>query len=134
MRSEERQVRPPRLASVRRELAASAALKVILASLEDSKSEDIVPIDLSGKTPLADFMVVASGRSSRHVAAVADRLVEDLKKAGGTDIHVEGLKNAEWVLVDAGDVIVHVFQPETRAFYNLEKMWQADHPTNPTLA
>jgi ribosome-associated protein len=76
-------------------------------------------------------MVVASGRSERHVAAVAQRLAEDLKKAGVDDVRLEGLRNAEWVLVDAGDVIIHVFQPSTRAFYNLEKMWRADRPTDP---
>ena len=94
-----------------------------LQSLEDSKAEALVSIDLFGKTPLADYMVVASGRSNRHVAAVAERVAEDLKKAGGSDIRIEGLANADWVLVDAGDIIVHVFHPEARAFYNHEKMW-----------
>jgi ribosome-associated protein len=134
LRSEERHSRPPRLATVRRELAAAAALKVVLTSLEDSKAEDLVSIDLTGKTPLADFMVVATGRSQRHVAAAAERLVEDLKKAGAGDIRVEGKANADWVLVDAGDVVVHVFRPEIRTFYNLEKMWQADDPLAPTAA
>ena len=134
MRSEERHSRPPRLATVRRELEAAAALKVALTSLEESKAEDLVSIDLAGKTPLADFMVVASGRSQRHVAAVAERVAEDLKKAGCTDLRIEGLRTADWVLVDAGDVVVHVFRPEIRAFYNLEKMWQADHPNAPTAA
>jgi ribosome-associated protein len=105
---------------------------VVLHSLEDSKAEDLVSIDLSGKTPLADYMVVATGRSQRHVAAVAERLIEDLKRAGASDIRVEGQRAADWVLVDAGDVVVHVFRPEIRAFYNLEKMWQADHPAAPT--
>ena len=123
MRSEERHSRPPRLATVRRELEAAAALKVALTSLEESKAEDLVSIDLAGKTPLADFMVVASGRSQRHVAAVAERVAEDLKKAGCTDLRMEGLRTADWVLVDAGDVVVHVFRPEIRAFYNLEKLY-----------
>ena len=105
-----------------------------LTSLEESKAEDLVSIDLAGKTPLADFMVVASGRSQRHVAAVAERVAEDLKKAGCTDLRIEGLRTADWVLVDAGDVVVHVFRPEIRAFYNLEKMWQADQPNAPTAA
>ena len=131
MRTEGRQARSPRLATARRELAAAAALKVVLNSLQDSKAEDLVSIDLSGKTPLADFMVVATGRSSRHVAAAAERLVEDLKKEGVSDIRVEGQKTADWVLVDAGDIVIHVFRPEVRAFYNLEKMWQADHPAAP---
>jgi ribosome-associated protein len=123
LRSEESRSRPPRLATVRRELAAAAALKVVLTSLEDSKAEDIVSIDLSGKTPLADTMVVASGRSNRHVAAVAERLAEDLKQAGASDVRIEGLRTADWVLVDAGDVVVHVFRPEIRTFYNLEKLY-----------
>ena len=127
-------MRSPRLATVRRELEATAALKVVLNSLEDSKAEDLVSIDLSGKTPLADYMGVATGRSQRHVAAAAERLVEDLKRAGATDVRVEGQRAADWVLVDAGDVVVHVFRPEIRAFYNLEKMWQADHPAAPTAA
>jgi ribosome-associated protein len=132
MRSEERPVRTPRLAAARGELAAAAALKVVLQSLEDSKAEDLIPIDLTGKTPLADYMVVATGRSQRHVAAVAERLAEDLKKAGCPDVRIEGLRTADWVLVDAGDIVVHVFRPDVRVFYNLEKMWQAEHPAAPT--
>jgi ribosome-associated protein len=131
LRREETHLRSPRLATARRELAAAAALKVVLHSLEDSKAEDLVSIDLAGKTPIADHMVVATGRSHRHVAAVADRLVADLKKAGATDIRVEGQRTADWVLVDAGDVVVHIFRPDIRTFYNLEKMWQADHPGAP---
>ena len=107
---------------------------MVLTSLDDSKAEDLVSIDLTGKTPLADYMVVASGRSERHVAAVAERLVEDLKKAGATDVRVEGLRHADWVLVDAGDIVVHIFRPEVRTFYNLEKMWQADRPNGPVAA
>jgi ribosome-associated protein len=88
------------------------------------KAEDIVTIDLTGKSSLADAMVVASGRSQRHVGAVADRVVKDLEqKARLRGIRVEGMRQADWVLIDAGDVIVHVFRPEVRAFYNLEKMW-----------
>jgi ribosome-associated protein len=104
---------------------------VVLTSLDDSKGEEIASIDIIGKSSLADYMVVATGRSQRHVAAIADRLVTDLKEAGGRDIRVEGLKAGDWVLVDAGDVIVHVFRPEVRAFYNLEKMWRAEHPAAP---
>jgi ribosome-associated protein len=118
----------------RRDLAGAAALKVVLNSLNEAKAEDLVSIDLTGKTPLVDHMVVVSGRSQRHVAAIADRLVEDLKKAGGQDLRVEGLRAADWVLVDAGDIVVQIFRPEVRAFYNLEKMWQADHPAAPTAA
>ncbi len=107
---------------------------MVLESLKDAKSEDLVSIDIAGKTPMADYMVVASGRSQRHVAAIAERLIGDLKDAGGRDIRVEGLRAADWVLIDAGDVIVHVFRPEIRTFYNLEKMWRADHPAGPATA
>lgn len=105
---------------------------MILASLDDSKAEDIASIDIAGKSSIADRMVVASGRSSRHVAAIAERLVDDMKKAGASSVRVEGLRTADWVLIDAGDILVHVFRPEVRAFYNLEKMWRAEHPAAPT--
>lgn len=104
--------------------AVSLALKTVLASLEDSKAENIVPIDLYGKSSLADHMVVASGRSHRHVAAVADHLLKALKDAGLGTARVEGMEAGDWVLIDSGDIIVHVFRPEVRDFYNLEKMWQ----------
>ncbi|MGN6467100.1 MAG: ribosome silencing factor [Rhizobiaceae bacterium] len=102
----------------------SMALKTVLASLDDSKAENIVSIDIQGKSSLGDYMVVASGRSHRHVAAVADNLLKALKEAG-TRARVEGLSSADWVLIDAGDIIVHVFRPEVREFYGIEKMWQA---------
>lgn len=105
--------------------AVSRALATVLASLDDSKAENIVPIDIQGKSSIADHMVVASGRSHRHVAAVAEHLLEALKEAGLGNARVEGLAGADWVLIDAGDIIVHVFRPEVREFYNLEKMWQA---------
>ncbi|MBO6717196.1 MAG: ribosome silencing factor [Rhizobiaceae bacterium] len=105
--------------------AASPVLETVLASLDDSKAENIIPIDIQGKSALADHMVIASGRSHRHVAAVADHLLKALKDAGRGSARVEGLSTADWVLIDAGDVIVHVFRPEIREFYNLEKMWQA---------
>ncbi|WP_420393402.1 ribosome silencing factor [Acuticoccus sp.] len=101
-------------------------LAVVLDSLEDSKAEDIVAIDVTGKTPIADHMVVASGRSHRHVGAVAERLLRDLKDQGAKGVRVEGLASCDWVLIDTGDVVVHVFRPEVRTFYNLEKMWQMD--------
>ena len=103
--------------------AAKEIIHLINACLEDIKAEDTVTIDLSGKTSIADAMVVTSGRSNRHVSACADRVVEGLKKAGVGDIRVEGMPHCDWVLIDAGDVIVHIFRPEVRAFYNLEKMW-----------
>jgi len=105
--------------------SVSRALRTVLASLEDSKAENIVPIDIQGKSSLADHMVVASGRSHRHVTAVADHLLKALKDEGFGHARVEGLPAADWVLIDSGDVIVHIFRPEVREFYNLEKMWQA---------
>jgi ribosome-associated protein len=103
--------------------SVSRALETVLASLDDSKAENIVSIDLQGKSSLGDHMVVASGRSHRHVAAVADHLLKALKDAGLGNARVEGLAAADWVLIDSGDIIVHVFRPEVREFYNLEKMW-----------
>lgn len=101
-------------------------IDVVLASLDDAKAEDIVSVDITGKSSLADHMVVASGRSQRHVGAVADQMIKALREAGFDKPRVEGLPHCDWVLVDAGDVIVHVFRPEVREFYNIEKMWQAD--------
>ena len=101
----------------------SHALSTVLESLEDSKAENIIRIDIRGKSSLGDHMVVASGRSHRHVAAVAEHLIKALKDGGFGNARVEGLNSADWVLIDAGDVIVHIFRPEVRDFYNLEKMW-----------
>ena len=95
----------------------------ILTSLEDDKAEEVVKIALRGKSEMADWMVIASGRSSRQVAAIADHLVETLKRDHATPCKVEGKDAGDWVLIDAGDVIVHVFRPEVREFYQLEKMW-----------
>lgn len=106
---------------------------MILHSLDESKAEDTIPINIIGKSSLGDYMVVASGRSQRHVGAIADRLVEDMKDAGLATPQVEGVPNCDWVLIDAGDVIVHIFRPEVRGFYNIEKMWMADHPSGPVL-
>ena len=103
-------------------------LRLVLARLDDMKAEDTVTIDLHGKTSIGDYMVVTSGRSNRHVGAVADRILRDLGEHGCTGVRVEGLPHCDWVLIDAGDVIVHVFRPEVRAFYNLEKMWMAVRP------
>lgn len=101
-------------------------LAVLLGSLEDSKAEEIVAIDVTGKTPIADHMIVASGRSHRHVGAIADHLLRDLKDAGAKRVRVEGLNSCDWVLIDTGDAIIHIFRPEVRTFYNLEKMWQME--------
>jgi len=99
-------------------------LDLVLKTLDDNKAEDVVVIDLEGKTSLANQMVIASGTSNRHVAAIADKLLEALKKSG-FKATAEGTEKADWVLIDAFDVIVHLFRPEVREFYNLEKMWQA---------
>ncbi|MCZ2328396.1 ribosome silencing factor [Bartonella sp. F02] len=113
------------IALVEDEFFSSAdSLKIILSSLEDTKAEDIVSIDIKGKSFLADYMVIASGRSQRHVTAVADHLLCTWKDNKYGTARVEGLTNGDWVLIDTGDIIVHLFHPETRAFYNLEKMWQ----------
>lgn len=96
---------------------------LILNQLEDDKAQDIVVIDLEGKSPVTDTMIIASGRSHRHVSALADHVLRALKNAGAGNAKVEGLQAGDWVLIDAGDVIVHLFRPEVREFYNLEKLW-----------
>lgn len=106
-------------------------LALVLESLEEDQAEDVISIDLAGKTPIADHMVVASGRSTRHVGAVADHLLRRLKEAGFGNALVEGMKQSDWVLIDSGDVVVHIFRPEVRDFYKLEKMWSADIPADP---
>ena len=102
--------------------------RTVLAALDDAKAEDIVSIDLAGKTSIADMMVIASGRSNTHVSAIADRTIREVKAAGLRTPRVSGLPHADWVLIDAGDVIVHIFRPEVRQFYNLEKAWGLDRP------
>ena len=106
----------------------SRLLEIVLDTLDNAKAGDVTCIDLKGKTSLGDHMIVASGRSQRHVAAVADHLIRRLKDEGFGRVRVEGLPHCDWVLIDAGDVIVHIFRPEVREFYNLEKMWSADRP------
>jgi ribosome-associated protein len=101
-------------------------IDVVLQTLEDAKAEETVSIDITGKSSLSDHMVVTSGRSNRHVGAVADQLVKSLREAGFGKPRIEGLPHADWVLVDAGDVIIHIFRPEVREFYNLEKMWAVE--------
>ncbi|RIJ15916.1 ribosome silencing factor [Henriciella mobilis] len=103
-----------------------ALADTVISSLEDDKAEDITVINLEGKSSLADIMIIASGRSARHVAAIADHLAQTVKDATGRPIKLEGLPNADWVLLDIGDIIVHLFRPEVRAFYNLEKIWSDD--------
>ena len=104
-------------------LASDDLLGFIMTSLENSKAETIVKIDLRGKSEMADWMVIASGRSSRQVAAISDHLVDTLKRDHGRLSKVEGKDAGDWVLIDLGDAIVHVFRPEVREFYQLEKMW-----------
>ena len=105
--------------------SAKETLRIVLARLSDMKAEDSVTIDLTDESSIGDYMVVTTGRSNVHVASIADSLVKGLKAAAITGIRVEGLRQGDWVLIDVGDVIVHVFRPEVRDFYNLEKMWSA---------
>ncbi|AWM76428.1 ribosome silencing factor [Phenylobacterium parvum] len=104
----------------------SALEELILNRLDDDQAQDVVFIDLKGKTAMADGLVVASGRSHRHVGAIADHLLRSLKEHGYGRARVEGLPHCDWVLIDAGDVIVHIFRPEVRSFYNIEKIWSVD--------
>ncbi|MDJ0629805.1 MAG: ribosome silencing factor [Rhodobacter sp.] len=105
--------------------SSEVLLEQILSSLEDDKAEDVVSISLKGKSEIADFMVICSGRSTRQVAAISEKLTDRLKQAYGMSCKVEGKETGDWVLIDAGDVIVHVFRPEVREFYQLEKMWMS---------
>lgn len=100
-------------------------LDLVLNSLQDDKAEDIVTIELQGKSQIADYMVVASGRSTRQVSAIVEKLADKLKQNMGVHARMEGKAAGDWVLLDAGDIIVHVFRPEVREFYQLEKMWQS---------
>ena len=104
-------------------------LTAVLASLEDDKAEDVVQIDLRGKSEIGDYMVIATGRSTRQVSAMAEKLVDRLKQSHGVQSRVEGRETGDWVLIDAGDVIIHLFRPEVREFYQLEKMWLPGAPT-----
>ena len=106
------------------ETTSELLLDRILTSLKNDKAEDIVQIDLRGKSSIGDYMIIASGRSSRQVTAISEKLVDNIKKDFGRSSKVEGKNAGDWVLIDTGDVIVHVFRPEVREFYQLEKMWQ----------
>ena len=114
--------------SKRAEAQGHSLLSRILKSLDDDKAEDIVTIDLEGRSSLADAIVIANGRSQRHVSAIAEHLARRLKEAGYGTRPVDGLASGDWVLVDAGDVIVHVFRPEVRSYYDLEGMWSVEEP------
>ena len=109
--------------------AAVSVQDLIMARLDDDKAQDIVLIDLKDKSSVADTLIVASGRSQRHVGALADHMIRALKDAGAGKARVEGLPHCDWVLIDAGDVIVHLFRPEVRAFYNIEKIWSVEPPS-----
>ncbi len=116
----------PHLDAVAGAGAPDAVSTVVTDALDDAKAEDLVTIDLIGKSSLADHMIIASGRSDRHVKAIADQVLKALKDHGFGRASVEGLETADWVLIDAGDAVVHIFRPEVREFYGLEKMWSAD--------
>jgi len=113
---------------------SSELLPLILTSLEDDKAEDVVTIDLRGKSELADYMVIATGRSTRQVSAISEKLADRLKSDLGLATRMEGKAQGDWVLVDAGDAIVHVFRPEVREFYQLEKMWMTARPDSAASA
>lgn len=113
----------PRAAKAQSELVSR-----IVKSLDDDKAEDIVTIDLEGRSSLADALIIATGRSSRHVASIAEHLTRKLKEAGYGTRPIDGASQGDWVLVDAGDVIVHIFRPEVRSYYDLEGMWSVDEP------
>ncbi|MXP47926.1 ribosome silencing factor [Altererythrobacter luteolus] len=105
------------------EAEPGSALAVVLEQLDDDQAQDLVTIPLAGKSSIADHMVIASGRSTRQVASMAQKLAERIKREGHGPVRLEGLPAADWVLIDAGDVVVHLFRPEVRSFYNLERMW-----------
>jgi ribosome-associated protein len=110
-------------AALKAQSDADKTLNMILSRLDDMKAEETVTIDLRGKSAFSDYMIVTSGRANRHVGAIAENVMKALKEAGQKNLHIEGLPNCDWVLIDSGDVIVHVFRPEVREFYNLERLW-----------
>ncbi|PZX18891.1 ribosome-associated protein [Palleronia aestuarii] len=112
-----------------RSLTSEELLQLILKSLDDDQAVDVVQIDLRGKTQMADYMVICSGRSSRQVGAICEKLVDRLKRDHAHSSKIEGKDGGDWVLIDTGDVIVHVFRPEVRDFYQLEKMWSTPEQT-----
>ncbi len=111
------------LAGLQARDSATVVLDLILQRLDDMKAEETVTIDLRGKSAFSDYMVVTTGRSNRHVGSLAENVAKGLKEAGNKKLHIEGLPNCDWVLIDSGEVIVHVFRPEVREFYNLERLW-----------
>jgi len=109
---------------------SESLLTHVLAWLDDAKAENVVTIDINAKSSIGDYMVIASGRSDRHVGAVAEQVQRRLKEEGFGRARIEGQPQCDWVLIDIGDIIVHVFRPEVREFYNLEKMWSAERPSD----
>jgi ribosome-associated protein len=114
---------PTKAAALKAQPDADKTLDMILSRLDDMKAEETVTIDLRGKSAFSDYMIVTSGRANRHVGAIAENVTKALKENGIKNIHVEGMPNCDWVLIDSGDVVVHVFRPEVREFYNLERLW-----------
>ena len=122
----------PRPDMMSQDIDCEGLLTEILALLEDAKAEDVIQIELAGKSSVADYMVIASGRSDRHVGAIADQLSKRLKEIKYSTVRVEGQSANDWVLIDVGDIVVHIFRPEVREFYNLEKMWTTEHANEST--
>lgn len=118
----------PRSSMMSQDIDCETLLGEIIALLDDAKAEDVVQIGLAGKSSIADYMVIASGRSDRHVGAIADQVQKRLKEIKYATARVEGQPANDWVLIDVGDIVLHIFRPEVREFYNLEKMWMTDHP------
>ncbi len=116
------------------EPSAKQLVKLIETTLDDDKAEDIVTIDLDGKSSVANYLVIASGRSVRHVSALADHVLRALREIGLGRVATEGMSSGDWILMDAGDVIVHLFRPEVREFYDLEKIWSIALPDQPDEA
>ena len=110
--------------------SSKSLLDDILLWLDEAKGEEVVSIDLEGKSSLGDYMVIASGRSDRHVGAMAEQIARKLKELGFGRVRIEGTEACDWVLIDTGDIIVHLFRPEVREFYNLERMWAGDRPVD----
>lgn len=126
-----KQSEPPAEILSERDRSANLTAQVV-EWLDDAKAEKIVTVDLAGKSSIGDFMIIASGRTDRHVGAIADQIQTKLKEAGERQVRLEGTDTCDWVLIDTGDIIVHVFRPEVREFYNLEKMWSTERPSDPT--
>lgn len=122
----------PRPDMMSQDVDCEGLLTEILTLLEDAKAEEVVSIELAGKSSVADYIVIASGRSDRHVGAIADQVSKQLKEIKYSTVRVEGQPANDWVLIDVGDIVVHIFRPEVREFYNLEKMWSTDYVNEST--